>query len=833
MGGQVKPKDWTRAELHFHRLVELDPAGRAEALEEISREDPALGEELEALLAARARGEPADPAPSSRRFLAELKRRNVFRVAALYGVIGFGVIEIAEAVFPHVALPGWAVTLVVWLVLLGFPVALVLAWAFEATPGGVRRTRSLRPAILDALAAQPAKRRWPAGLAGLLGGALLVGGAWFAMSGDEGGNIPIASTGGADRPVTIAVVAASDAESDSIGEGLAGLLARGLDDVPGLRSAPENLVMAGWRGRDEQVADSAAALAVARTVDASAAIVLSVNSIGTPLRIRARVYPVPPAPIEHGSIQVQGEPAELIELVDELAVRLVAKLVPGETSSSASIAAISTGSLPAMRAFLLGEEAMRRGAIREAIPHFERAVEADSTFALAWHRLQNAHGWSGELTESEAAGMVAARHADQLPERERLIVLASAGFSSAGGRLGEVENAVRLNPDDWQLLELLSEMYLHDAWRAGISPRAADSVRALAAEAAPDKVELLYHGIDLALGFHHDPALADARLAHLDSIAPAEADQDVDLYRLQRRLVFGGGDVERQDSLLRAVPDERFSGFPYPLAHPRSTTARLRVNRAISGRDVMWSKLEPEFFTHVTRGDIRSALEAAATADTTPLARFTSPRSRTCHAYLLLAAGVDLSGTGAWASEPPGGKEPSSEEMLCMGGLAVDEERWVDAESWIGRIRASAAADGDSPESRQDLAAATALERYLGWTRGTSDGLIPRSVRLDVGAGESWPIRWWTGRMLAGEGRTREAIDVYESFWFPAWVPAFIERAELSARLGRPGRARELYETVLAVWADADPAFRPLVERARTGLAELPEVPGETGAARP
>ena len=75
-----------------------------------------------------------------RGFVAELKRRKVFRVAVVYGGVGFVVAQAADIAFPALQLPAWTVTLVVVLVLLGFPVALVLAWAFELTPDGIVRT---------------------------------------------------------------------------------------------------------------------------------------------------------------------------------------------------------------------------------------------------------------------------------------------------------------------------------------------------------------------------------------------------------------------------------------------------------------------------------------------------------------------------------------------------------------------------------------------------------------------------------------------------------------------------------------------------------------------
>ena len=70
----------------------------------------------------------------------ELKRRNVFRVGAAYVVVGWLLIEVSDTIFPRLGLPDWAVTLVIALLALGFPVALILSWAFELTPEGVQRT---------------------------------------------------------------------------------------------------------------------------------------------------------------------------------------------------------------------------------------------------------------------------------------------------------------------------------------------------------------------------------------------------------------------------------------------------------------------------------------------------------------------------------------------------------------------------------------------------------------------------------------------------------------------------------------------------------------------
>jgi hypothetical protein len=74
------------------------------------------------------------------KFWAELKRRKVFRVAVVYAATAFAVLQGADIILPNLGVPGWAMGFLVVVVLLGFPIALVLAWALEVTPDGVRRT---------------------------------------------------------------------------------------------------------------------------------------------------------------------------------------------------------------------------------------------------------------------------------------------------------------------------------------------------------------------------------------------------------------------------------------------------------------------------------------------------------------------------------------------------------------------------------------------------------------------------------------------------------------------------------------------------------------------
>ena len=90
-------------------------------------------------------------------FFSELKRRNVYKVAVAYAVVGWLLVQIATQVFPFLDIPNWVVRLVIALVAIGFPIALVIAWAFETTPEGIKPTEDVDP---SAASRAPRKHAW-------------------------------------------------------------------------------------------------------------------------------------------------------------------------------------------------------------------------------------------------------------------------------------------------------------------------------------------------------------------------------------------------------------------------------------------------------------------------------------------------------------------------------------------------------------------------------------------------------------------------------------------------------------------------------------------------
>jgi len=75
-----------------------------------------------------------------KKLFTELKRRNVYKVAIAYAVVAWLLMQIVTQVFPFLEIPNWAIRLVIMLIVIGFPIALIIAWAFELTPEGLKRT---------------------------------------------------------------------------------------------------------------------------------------------------------------------------------------------------------------------------------------------------------------------------------------------------------------------------------------------------------------------------------------------------------------------------------------------------------------------------------------------------------------------------------------------------------------------------------------------------------------------------------------------------------------------------------------------------------------------
>lgn len=323
---------------------------------------------------------PTTRTPRWQILLAELKRRQVFRVAAIYGATAFVVLQAADLVFPRLGLPDWTVTLVVALALVCFPFAIVLTWTFEAGPEGLRRTDPAALGELEAIVAQPRSRRWPAGLAALVGTALLLvgGGAALGVFADERTSYD-----------SIAVLPfanlSDDPENEYFGDGLAEELLNALSGIEGLKVAARTSAFA-LKNTTLDVRAIGDTLGVATVLEGS------VRRSADRIRITAQLIDARTG--FHLWAETYDRPmTELFAVQSELASQIVRALAIELSVQDSTLHRGGTTDIEAYDLYLLGRQkwATREvTALREAIVHFEEALARDSAFALAWSGLADA-----------------------------------------------------------------------------------------------------------------------------------------------------------------------------------------------------------------------------------------------------------------------------------------------------------------------------------------------------------------------------------------------------------------------------------------------------------
>jgi len=337
------------------------------------------------------------------RFFAELKRRRVFRVAAVYGATAFVVVQAADVLQEALLLPGAFLTGVAVLALLGFPIAIVLAWAYERTAEGVVRTGTATTQELADIVAQPASRRWPSGLLALVGIVALAAAAWLTFvrgpsSADETAATDAAATAeaaGASRQA-VAVLPFADLagtdESRAFALGLHDDLMTQLTQVPDLKVTSRTSVMA-YADESRPVVDIARELGVGSIVEGG------VRTSGG--RVRLNVQLIDPATDEHLWAQTFDEELtaeNVFEIQGEIA-RAVATALEAELSqeADAALGTVLTENIEAWNAYhegkLLEERANEPESERATVAAFQRAVELDPEFSAAWARLVRAQVW--------------------------------------------------------------------------------------------------------------------------------------------------------------------------------------------------------------------------------------------------------------------------------------------------------------------------------------------------------------------------------------------------------------------------------------------------------
>jgi TolB-like protein len=314
------------------------------------------------------------------RFLAELKRRGVFRAAALYGTAAFVAIEASDLVLPRLSVPEWTVTLVVWLALVGFPVALVLAWTYERTPAGLRTTDPAEEVELDAIAAQPKRIRWPAGIAALVGIVLLGLAAWWTLT----------RTGPGSRDYdSIAVLPfanlSGDPANDSFGDGLAEELINALAGVEDLKVAGRT---SSFALRDQNLD----LRAIGDTLGVETVVEGSVRRSEDRVRITAQLIDAETG-FHLWSEEYDRDMTDIFLVQEELASSIVGAMLPRLGGEEAELYRGGTSDLEAWDLYVAGRQKWYTRSVPllwEAVDDFEAAVARDPDFALGWSGLADA-----------------------------------------------------------------------------------------------------------------------------------------------------------------------------------------------------------------------------------------------------------------------------------------------------------------------------------------------------------------------------------------------------------------------------------------------------------
>jgi TolB-like protein/Tfp pilus assembly protein PilF len=195
------------------------------------------------------------------RFLSEFKRRRLIRVAGVYAVTCWAVFQVAASLFPVLHLPGWTVTLVAVLLMLGFPVALIVAWAFEASPQGPRLTEPAQPG------APKLRIGWGDWALMAVAGAILA-----LVVAEAGGIAPSLGGHGAGSAKSVAVLPfvnmSTDKDDDLFADGLSEEVINGLAQIPDLKVAGRTSAFY-FKGRNEDLRLIGQQLGVANVVEGS------------------------------------------------------------------------------------------------------------------------------------------------------------------------------------------------------------------------------------------------------------------------------------------------------------------------------------------------------------------------------------------------------------------------------------------------------------------------------------------------------------------------------------------------------------------------------------
>ncbi len=365
---------------------------------------------------------------------------------------------------------------------------------------------------------------------------------------------PAGDTGSANVLAVLPFTVRGSPDFDYLGEGLVALLSASLDGAAGLRSVNPHALL-GFVSRERPAVTLERARGVAEHFQAGLFVVGDVLEVQGKLRLSASLFDRKQGDTPLAEATVDGEPGDVLALVDLLATRLAADRSAEGGARLTRTAAVTTSSLPALKAYLAGEQAYRAGQYVTAVGRFQEAVAADTTFALAFYRLSTAQERLAWAEASRRSVELAFRHSGRLSVHDRRLL--EAVLAMRRGRSGDAEQQLRAivqaYPDDAEAWFQLGEVLFHGNPLRGVSMTAAREPFFRALFFDPGDLGALYHLVRIAAREGNRSEL-DSLAARFYKLSPA-GDRTLELRALQAYTTDDSAGVDSVIAEFGRAPD--------------------------------------------------------------------------------------------------------------------------------------------------------------------------------------------------------------------------------------------------------------------------------------
>ena len=379
-------------------------------------------------------------------FFTELKRRNVYKVAAAYAVVAWLLMQVASQIFPFFEIPNWVVRLVVLLLILGFPVVLIIAWAFEVTPEGIQRT--------EAADAAGQRSRGVVWIYIVLTGAALSVGLFFVGRYTAGHATPRHDASPARTEAATAIPQKSiavlplvnesgDPKDEYFSDGLSEELIAALAQISGLKVIGRSSSFRFKDGKEEPKT-------IGEKLGVSTLLEGTVRKQGDRVRIVAELVNAADG-IALWTRTFDRELKDIFAVQEEIARAVAESLRVTLLGSNDRLAErAAPNSVEAHNAYLQGHFHFQRRNLedfRKAVSYFDQAIRLDPDYALAYAERSEAWSFIGDLTGQRATAWPTAKS-----DAEKAVAIAT-GLAEAHAALGWVRFFI-----DWKFAEGLSEL---------------------------------------------------------------------------------------------------------------------------------------------------------------------------------------------------------------------------------------------------------------------------------------------------------------------------------------------------------------------------------------